>query len=268
MGLHVLRSRAVQPIGPSVCQPSTDPTVRPARTMFVSRGHPVSTRPVVTAEPREVVGKKVSTLRRQGILPAVVYGANRESENIQLDARAFDVLRRTTTRNTLVDLKIGKSRATPVLLQGVHEHPVRRFPMHVDFLVVSMTEAITVEVPINYMGDSTAADKLGGTLLHLRESVSISSLAASLPHAIDLDITPLDSFDAVLHVRDLIVPEGVTILTDADEPLARVQPPRVEEEPVLGAEVGAIAEGAEAPEGETAAEAGESAEAGDSEDGS
>ena len=226
----------------------------------------MSTRPVVSAEPREVIGKKVSTLRRQGILPAVVYGGEQESRNIQLDAREFDVLRRTTTKNTLVDLKIGKAKATPVLLQGIHEHPVRRNPMHVDFQVVSMTEAITIDVPVNYMGDSTAADKLGGTLLHLRESVSISALATALPSAIDLDITPLDSFEAVLHVSDLIVPEGVVILTDPEEALARVQPPRVEEEPVFGEGEGEeLEEGAEgAAEGEegdeAAAEDGESSE--------
>jgi large subunit ribosomal protein L25 len=214
----------------------------------------VSTRPVVSAEPREVLGKKVSVLRRQGILPAVVYGGGQESQPIQLDAREFDVLRRNTTRNTLVDLKIGGAKATPVLLQGIHEHPVRRNPMHVDFLVVSMTEAITVEVPDNYRGDSTAADKLGGTLLHMRESVSISVLAAALPSAIDLDISPLDSFEAVLHVRDLIVPEGVAILTDPDEALARVQPPRVEEEPVVGIDGEELEEGAEALEGEEGAD--------------
>ena len=223
----------------------------------------MSTRPVVSAEPREVVGKKVSNLRREGILPAVVYGGDTESRSIQLDAREFDVLMRHTTRNTLVDLKVGKAKATPVLLQNVHEHPVKRSPMHVDFLVVSMTEAITVDVPVNYMGDSTAADKLGGTLLHLRESVSISALATALPSAIDLDITPLDSFDAVLHVSDLNVPEGVEILTDPEEPLARVQPPRVEEEPVYGAEGEELEEGVEAPEGE-AAEEGEVAEAAES----
>jgi large subunit ribosomal protein L25 len=216
----------------------------------------VSTRPVVSAEPREVLGKKVSSLRRQGILPAVVYGAARESQAIQLDAHEFDVLLRTTSRNTLVDLKIGSSRATPVLLQGIHEHPVRRNPMHVNFQVVSMTEAITIDVPINYTGDAAAADKLGGTLLHLRESVSISALAMALPSAIELDITPLDSFDAVLHVADLIVPEGVVILTDGEEPLARVQPPRVEEEPVA-------AEGEERPEAAEVAESTESAEAGE-----
>jgi large subunit ribosomal protein L25 len=225
----------------------------------------VSTRPVVSAEPREVLGKKVSVLRRQGILPAVVYGGGQESQPIQLDAREFDVLRRNTTRNTLVDLKIGDAKATPVLLQGIHEHPVRRNPMHVDFLVVSMTEAITVDVPVNYMGDSTAADKLGGTLLHMRESVSISVLAAALPSAIDLDISPLDSFEAVLHVRDLIVPEGVAILTDPDEALARVQPPRVEEEPVVGIDGEELEEGAEALEGEEGAD-GEAGASGSDED--
>ena len=141
----------------------------------------MSTRPVVSAEPREVVGKKVSSLRREGILPAVVYGAGKESQNIQLDAREFDVLMRHTTRNTLVDLKVGKAKATPVLLQNVHEHPVRRNPVHVDFLVVSMTEAITIEVPVIYMGDSSAAVKLGGSLLHLRECVQISALGTELP---------------------------------------------------------------------------------------
>lgn len=206
----------------------------------------MSTRPVVSAEPREILGKKVSTLRRQGILPAVVHGQGKDSQPIQLDAREFDELMRTTTRNSLVDLKVGSHRAMPVLLQGIHEHPVRRHPIHVDFYVVKMTEELTVDVPIDFVGDSTAADKLGGTLLHLREHVSVRALPGELPHAIELDISPLATFDAMLHVSDLVVPAGVTILTDADEPLARVQPPRVEEE------YGVVAEAEAAPEGEAA----------------
>jgi len=193
----------------------------------------VSTRPVVSAEPREVVGKKVSALRRQGILPAVVYGRDVESRPIQMDAHEFDVLRRTVTRNTLVDLKVGGGKATPVLLQGIHEHPVRRHAMHVDFFVVRMTEEIVVDVPVNYIGESHAADKLGGTLLHLRESVSVRSLPGSIPASVDLDITALATFDDVLHVSDIVVPEGVTLLTDSEEALARVQPPRVDEEAVV-----------------------------------
>ena len=221
----------------------------------------MSTRPVVSAEPREVTGKKVSTLRRQGILPAVVYGAEVESQPIQMNAREFDVLRRTVSRNTLVDLKIGSRKATPALLQGIHEHPVRRNPMHVDFQVVSLTEEITIDVPVNYVGDSTASDKLGGTLLHLRETVSVRALPTALPSGVDLDISPLDSFDAVLHVSDLVAPEGTTVLTDPEEALARVQPPRVEEEPVVEEEE--LPEGEEVPEGEEAAV--EGAEAGEAE---
>jgi large subunit ribosomal protein L25 len=211
----------------------------------------VSTRPVVSAEPREVVGKKVSALRRQGLLPAVVYGHGKASQPIQLEARAFQELMRQTTRNSLVDLKIGSGRATPVLLQGIHEHPVRRNPIHVDFYVVKMTEELSVDVPVNYVGTSHAVDKLGGTLLHIREHVSIRALPGDLPHALDLDVSALADFDAILHVSDLSVPAEVTVLTDPDEPVARVQPPRVEEELVPVA-----------AEAAPAAEAGEPAEAG------
>jgi large subunit ribosomal protein L25 len=224
----------------------------------------VSTRPVVSAEPREVVGKKVSSLRREGILPAVVYGKDFESQPIQMDAHEFDVLRRTVTKNTLVDLKVSGGKAMPVLLQGIAEHPVRRNPVHVDFYVVKMTEELTVDVPVNYMGDSSAADKLGGTLLHLRESVSVRALPTDLPSAIDLDISPLDSFEAVLHVADLVVPSGVAVLTDTEEALARVQPPRVEEEPIVG-EGEELLEGEEL-EGEEGAEEGAEGEAGSEED--
>jgi large subunit ribosomal protein L25 len=218
----------------------------------------VSTRPVVSAEPREVVGKKVNALRRRGLLPAVVYGHGTASQPIQLDARAFDELRRTTPRNTLVDLKVGGGRVTPVLLQGIHEHPVRRHPIHVDFYVVKMTEEITVDVPINHVGTSLAADKLGGTLLHLREHVSARALPGDLPSAIDLDISPLESFDAVLHVSDLVVPTGVIVLNDPGEPLARVQPPRQEEEiiPVSVAEGAPPAEEAGPQAGEPTEDAG------------
>lgn len=213
----------------------------------------MSTRPLVTAEPREVVGKSVNALRRQGILPAVVYGQGKASQPIQLDARAFDELRRTVTRNTLVDLKVGSGRATPVLLQGIHEHPVRRQPIHVDFYVVKMTEELTVDAPIVQVGESYAAEKLGGMVLHLREHVSVRALPGDLPHSLELDITSLRDFDAVLHVRDLVVPDGVTVLTDPDEPLARVQPPRVEEE------LGAVAEAPGATAADVAEEASESA---------
>ncbi|MFN8517941.1 MAG: 50S ribosomal protein L25 [Chloroflexota bacterium] len=196
-----------------------------------------STRPRLAAEPRTITGKKVASLRREGKVPAVVYGHGHESQPIQLDAHELDLLRRHAGRNALLDLTLGKGKATPVILQHVQEHPVTRRPVHVDLFVVRMTEELTVDVPVAFTGESEAVRRDGGTLLHQRETVSVRALPDALPSAIEVDISGLSDFETTLHVGDIVAPQGVTIVTDAAEPLARVQAPRVAEEPVLAAEV-------------------------------
>jgi len=224
----------------------------------------LSTRPQLAAERRDVVGKKVARLRRDGQLPAVVYGHDHESQPIQLDARAFDELRRHAGRNALVDLRISGGRQMPVLLHAVQEHPVQRRPLHADFLVVRMTEEMTVDVPIVMVGTSEAVDKGGGTLLHLRDTVQVRALPADLPSGVELDISALDSFDDVLHVRDLRTVDRVIMLTDAEEAIARVQPPRLELEPTI-AEEGAEAEAGEPAEDAEGGAGADGAAGGDSE---
>jgi large subunit ribosomal protein L25 len=209
-------------------------------------------RPKLSVQPRSVEGKRVKALRANGLLPAVVYGRGRDSQLVQLDAHEFELLRRHTGRNSLVDLAMDGGKPTPVLLQNVQEHPLTRRPLHVDFLVVAMTEELTVDVPVSFVGESVAVDRMGGVLLHMRDSVTVRALPDNLPTALEADISALNSFDALLHVSDLSVPAGVTVVTDGAEPLARVQAPRVEEpvEPTEAAE-GEAAEG-EAAEGEAA----------------
>jgi large subunit ribosomal protein L25 len=219
----------------------------------------------VSAEPREVVGKSVSRLRRDGLVPGVVYGHGHASTAIQLDARELETVLRHVGRHTLLDLRLGGGKATPVLLQHVHEHPVKRTPQHVDLFVVKMTEEISVEVPVHPVGESLAVERYGGTLLHMRDAVTVRALPGDLPSHLELDISPLDSFDAVLHVSDLVVPEKVTVVTDATEQLARVQAPRVEEEAAVEALV-AAPEAAEEAE-ETAAGSAEPATSPESEAG-
>lgn len=207
----------------------------------------MSSRPQLSADTRQALGKKVAQLRRDGVLPAVVYGHGNDSEPIQIEAKGFDELRRHAGRNALVDLKVGGGRARPVLLHAVQEHPVTRRALHADFLIVRMTEEMTVDVSVAMIGESVAIEKMGGTLLHLRDTVQVRALPGDLPSSLELDISPLSTFDATLHVSDLQVPEKVTILTDGTEPLARVQAPRVEEEPVeTEGEAAAEAEDAEA----------------------
>jgi large subunit ribosomal protein L25 len=224
-------------------------------------------RPKLSARPRVVRGKKVALLRSRGVLPGVVYGAGHESQAIELDVREFEVLHKRTGRHAVLDLQVeGDGGVQPVLLQTVQVHPVTRRPLHVDLLVVNLQEERTVEAAIVIVGESEAVDKLGGVLLHLRDAVTVRAKPDDLPSGIELDISSLVDFDGVLHASDLIMPDGVTLLTDPIEPLARVQAPRVEEEPV----VAEAAEG-EAPgeaEAEAGAESGGAAEesgAGDSE---
>ena len=204
-------------------------------------------RPQLLAEPRTLLGKKVSHLRRQGRLPAVVYGSGRESQALSLDQHEFELLHRHTGRNVVLDLKVDGDggRPQPVLLQAIQEHPITRHPVHVDLLVVNLDEERTADVPVHPVGESEAIDRMGGVLLHLRDAVSVRAKPDDLPSALEIDISALDSFEAVLHVSDLNVPDGVVVLTDDTEPLLRVQPPRVEEEPTVAAEA---AEGAETPD--------------------
>jgi large subunit ribosomal protein L25 len=216
-------------------------------------------RPKLTARPRETRGKAVAQLRRSGVLPAVVYGAGVESQAISLDAHEFELLRRHSGRHAVIDLSVeGDSKAQPVLLQAIQEHPVSRHTLHVDLLVVNLEEERTVDAPIIIVGQSEAIDKLGGVLLHMRDAVLVRAKPDDLPSGIELDITPLIDFEGVLHASDLIMPAGVTMITDPTEPVARVQQPRIEEEPVVAEEAEAAPEeGAEgAPAAEGAADAG------------
>ena len=120
-----------------------------------------------------------------------------------------------------------------MILQHVTEHPVQRVPIHADFFVVKMSEEMVVDVPISFVGESDAIKKLGGSLLHQRETVSVRALPDALPSAIEVDISGMEDFEATIHVSDVIAPAGVTILTDGAEPLARIQAPRQSDEPVI-----------------------------------
>jgi large subunit ribosomal protein L25 len=204
-------------------------------------------RATLAAEHRDIIGKKVALLRRAGRLPAVVYGHGVDSESISVDAHEFEQLRRHSGPNALVDLSLDGKKAQPVLVSSVQVHPVNRRTLHVDLFLVRMTEELTVDVPLVATGESTAVTLQGGTLLHPIESVRVRALPDHLPQSIEYSVEGLTDFEGTIHVRDLSVPSDVTLLTDGDEIIAKVQAPRVEEVVEVAAEAG---EGA--PEGEAA----------------
>jgi large subunit ribosomal protein L25 len=215
-------------------------------------------RPTLAATERTVTGKKVAHLRREGRLPAVIFGRGLESSSVSVDTHEFELLRRRAGANTLIDLSVDGGKAAPVLVHGVQTSVITRRPLHVDLFVVRMTEELTVDVPLVSEGESDAVENGGGTLLHVMENVRVRALPDHLPQSIHYSIASLATFDDLIHVSDLEIPSDATLLNDPTEVVARVLPPRVEEEPVVaeagegeeGAE-GEAEEGAEGAEGES-----------------
>jgi large subunit ribosomal protein L25 len=207
----------------------------------------VSDRPRLAATTRTVTGKKVANLRREGRLPAVVFGHGAVSEPLTVDAHEFDLLRRHVGASTLVDLSVDGNKPRPVILHGIQYHRLTQRPLHVDLFAVQMTEELTVDVHL--VGDGVApAVENGGTLVHPVSSIKVRALPDNLPEAIHYDLSVLTGYDQVITVADLVPPDGVVIQAEAAEVIARVLAPRVEE--------GVPAAAAEAPAAEESEEAG------------
>ena len=207
-------------------------------------------RPTLAALPRTEMGKATAHLRKAGRIPAVVFGHG-ESTSVSVDAHEFELLRRRAGANALIDLQVEGARTTPVVINGVQLHRVHRTPLHVDLFRVKMTEDMTVDVVVRSVGESEAVTRDGGTLIHAVDHVRVRARPDHLPKFIEVDVTVLTDFEAVIAVRDLPVPPGAAILNDPDEVIFRVLAPRVvEAEP----EVEAVAAPVVTPEGEAAAE--------------
>ena len=211
----------------------------------------MSDRPRLEATSRAESGKSAAArLRREGRLPAVLFGHGLDSESLSVNAHELARLRRHAGATTLVDLSVDGSASRAVLIHGVQIHKVTHEPVHVDLFAVQMTEELTAEVPLVPQGVAPAVEN-GGTLVHPVSSVKVRALPEALPESIHYDLSSLTDFDKVITVGDLVVPPGVTIHAEPTELIARVLAPRVEEAPA-GAEAPAEApaEAEEPPAGD------------------
>jgi large subunit ribosomal protein L25 len=201
---------------------------------------------VLAATRRTEIGKHVALLRKAGRVPAVVFGHGIDSIPISLDAHEFDHIRRTIHSNTIVELKIDGKDVHRVLIHGIQIEPRHRHLLHVDLFELKSGEEVTVEVPLRSTGESFAVVRLGGTLLHNIDHIRVRALPENLPESLEYSVESILDFDTAIHLRDLPLPEGVTLLSDPDEVVAKVAPPKVEEvaaveAPVEGAEEAAPA---------------------------
>ena len=186
----------------------------------------MSDRVTIAAEPRTVTGKKVKQIRRQGYVPGVIYGqsdpVNIQMEEIELN-RALRVA--GTTQLATIDVE-GKTYT--VLAREIQQHVTRRNVMHIDFLEVSMTETITSEAELVTVGESPALEIAEGMIAQAMFSIEIECLPDALISQIEVDISAIKTPNDSILVSDLPVPEGVTLLVDENETVARFQSIRAE----------------------------------------
>lgn len=208
--------------------------------------------PVLVAEERKVLGKKVKKLRREGLLPANVYGKNLSSIAVQVKIADFQSVYKETGETGVIDLQvIGTTH--PVLIKNLQMNYKSHSPLHADFYQVNLKEKVKTMVAIVLTGEPKAvADKLGMLLQTLNE-VEIEALPDKLPENIEVNVEGLAELGAGIMVSDLKAPEGVSILTDGGQSVARIAE-LVVEEPEPEAEEVTAEEGAETTEVEGGSE--------------
>jgi large subunit ribosomal protein L25 len=183
-------------------------------------------------EKREVTGKKLAALRKEGKLPGVVYGPKHEALMITLDKGAFDKALKEAGESTLINL-VGAGEEIEVLVHEVAFNPAKGGVEHVDFYAIEKGKEITVNVPIEFIGEAPAVKK-GGTLTKVLHEIEVTCKPNALPQHIVVDVSSLDDFEKQIHVSDLSIPAGVTVENDKEEVVVLVQEAKEEpeEEPV------------------------------------
>jgi large subunit ribosomal protein L25 len=201
----------------------------------------------LVVELREILGKRVARLRRQGVLPANIYGHALESVSVQVDGEEFERLMRASTANEVIDVKVsGERSARPVVVHKIQRNPLTSAALHADFYQVSLREKMRAAVPIMVTGQSEAVETYNGVLVHALDEISIEALPLDIPTHLEVDISVLAELESSVHVRDLVVPGNVTVLNEPDAVVVKVESPRVMEEELAPAEAEEAAEGEEA----------------------
>lgn len=201
---------------------------------------------VLKAEKRDVIGKQVKALRREGKLPAVIYGRHTEPMNVSLDAHTASLVLGKLTSSSLVTIDLNGTEY-PALVREKQRDYIKNRLLHVDFLTVSLTETIRATVVVNFIGVSAAVKDFNAVFVTNLQSLEVECLPTDLPERIDVDITALERPGDGIRVRDVKVSDKVQILNDSDTMVAVATFAKVEEEaaPVAGAEAAAPAAEAE-----------------------
>lgn len=200
---------------------------------------------VLMAEPREVHGKKVKTLRRQGLIPGVVYGPVVDGTvSVSVNSRDFNKFFMAHGHSTIFTIK-WDGGDQPVLIREVQRDPVRQDILHIDFFAPNMSVTLRQNVAVNLQH---AVEVTGGMLQHALNEIEVEALPSDLPSEIQVDVSGLISIGDTLHVSDIPAMENVTFITDEHAVIASIVPEAVQEEEPVEDEDAEVAEGEEGEE--------------------
>ncbi len=180
----------------------------------------------IKAEERSILGKKVKTLRRDGKLPAHVFGNKTDGENIAVDGKGFLKAFQQAGESGLIDLKIGAEKVRPVLVRGVQYDPLSGNPIHVDFYQVNLLEKVTVPVSFEIVGEEPEKVHLGEAIvLQTMDQVDVEALPTDLVDKIEVNISHLKEIDDAITIGQLNYDrEKLTISSDPDQVVVKLAP--------------------------------------------
>lgn len=192
----------------------------------------------LTVEKRDTA-KKAALVRREGMLPAVIYGRSEESTPISLSRKEFEKVYRTAGSSTVITLT-GLGDDKSALIQDVEFHAVSGEPLHADFYAIEKGQSVTVSVPIEFEGTSAAVKDLGGILVKVMHELEMEVQPKDLPQAIHIDISALKTLDDKIFVGDLKLPASAKISVPMDEVVAMVSVAKEETEETAPMDLSAI----------------------------
>ncbi|PIS39699.1 MAG: 50S ribosomal protein L25 [Candidatus Nealsonbacteria bacterium CG08_land_8_20_14_0_20_38_20] len=189
----------------------------------------------LTAKIREKIGKKVKVLRKEGVLPAVLYGPKVANLNLEVDLKEFEKTYKEAGESSLIKLKIKNEKLKIdeflVLIHDIQFDHLTEKPIHIDFYQPSLKKEIEAAVPLIFEGEAPAVKELGGTLIKEISEIKVKALPHDLPKEIKVSIGKLKTFRDRILIKDLKIPRGIKVLRGQEEIVASVSPlAKIEEE--------------------------------------
>ena len=179
--------------------------------------------------PRDMLGKKVKQLRRAGIIPVHLYGPGIESRSLQCESPRLIQVLAQAGGNTPISVAVrGEEGNQLAFAREIQWDPRRDEVLHVDLLVAEANRPVSAQVPIILSGESPGARLVGGTIVHQLRLLDVQALPLEMPAQVEIDLAALTEPDAAIRVSDISLPSNVTVLTDSEELVVRIELPRVE----------------------------------------